>query len=256
MKNNVKLLPKKEAASSQRRGIYILPNFLTTAALFFGFYAIVQAMNGYFISSALAIFTAMVFDFLDGRVARLTHTQSDFGKEYDSLSDMVSFGVAPAFLMYEWVLRGFGKLGWIVAFIYCVSAALRLARFNSHHEQSDPRYFQGLPSPAAAGLMAGWVWVTLDHLWLFSHHSLVTLGLTLFAGLTMVSNVCYYSGKELSIHRRVPFLMVSLVALIFAIVSLNPALIFFLVFLAYAISGYAFSIWHYFSARRNKKTIL
>jgi len=146
----------------RRRGIYLLPNLFTTAALFAGFYAIVQAMNGRFEHSAVSIFIAMVLDGLDGRVARLTHTQSEFGAEYDSLSDMVSFGAAPALVMYEWALKGMGKLGWIAAFIYCVCAALRLARFNTNIEKVDKRFFQGLPSPAAAALVAGLVWIMHD----------------------------------------------------------------------------------------------
>ena len=147
----------------RRRGIYILPNLFTTAALFAGFYAIVQAMNGLFEQAAVAIFIAMVLDGLDGRVARLTRTQSAFGAEYDSLSDMVSFGAAPALIMYEWALKGMGKLGWMAAFIYCAGAALRLARFNTNIDVIDKRYFQGLPSPAAAALVAGLVWVMIDN---------------------------------------------------------------------------------------------
>ena len=139
----------------RRRGIYILPNLFTTAALFAGFYAIVQAMNGLYEQAAVAIFIAMVLDGLDGRVARLTRTQSAFGAEYDSLSDMVSFGAAPALIVYEWALKGMGKLGWMAAFIYCVGAALRLARFNTNIDVVDKRYFQGLPSPAAAALVRG-----------------------------------------------------------------------------------------------------
>jgi CDP-diacylglycerol--serine O-phosphatidyltransferase len=146
----------------RRRGIYLLPNLFTTAALFFGFYAVVQAMNGRLVDSAIAIFVAMVLDGLDGRVARLTHTQSEFGAEYDSLSDMVSFGVAPALVMYEWVMKDLGKAGWIAAFVYCAGAALRLARFNTNIDVVDKRYFQGLPSPMAAAFIAGFVWVIHD----------------------------------------------------------------------------------------------
>src|SRR5512140_2479001 len=146
----------------RRRGIYLLPNLFTTAALFAGFYAIVQAMNTRFDQAAVAIFIAMVLDGLDGRVARLTHTQSEFGAEYDSLSDMVSFGAAPALVMYEWALKSMGRIGWIAAFVYCAGAALRLARFNTNIEVVDKRYFQGLPSPAAAALVAGFVWVMGD----------------------------------------------------------------------------------------------
>ena len=147
----------------RKRGIYLLPNLFTTGALFAGFYAIVQAMNEQFEHSAVAIFIAMVLDGLDGRVARLTHTQSEFGAEYDSLSDMVSFGVAPALVVYEWALKGMGKWGWFAAFIYCAATALRLARFNTNIDVVDKRYFQGLPSPAAAALIAGFVWVMHDY---------------------------------------------------------------------------------------------
>lgn len=147
----------------RRRGIYLLPNLLTTAALFAGFYAIVQSMNGRYEIAAVAIFIAMVLDGLDGRVARMTHTQSEFGAQYDSLSDMVSFGVAPSILMYEWAFRDLGKWGWFAAFIYCAGGALRLARFNTNIDVIDKRYFQGLPSPAAAALVAGFVWVMADN---------------------------------------------------------------------------------------------
>src|SRR5512137_6663 len=155
-------LPRRGLGGLRRRGIYLLPNLFTTAALFFGFFAIVQAMNSHFEQAAIAIFVAMVLDGLDGRVARLTHTTSEFGAQYDSLSDMVSFGVAPALVMYEWALKDMGKLGWIAAFVYCVGAALRLARFNTNIDVVDKRYFQGLPSPMAAALLAGLVWVFDD----------------------------------------------------------------------------------------------
>src|SRR5689334_3768014 len=145
-----------------RRGIYWLPNLFTTASLFSGFYAIVQAMNGRFETAAIAIFVSMVLDGLDGRIARLTHTQSEFGAQYDSLSDMVSFGAAPALVMYVWALKDLGKLGWIAAFVYCAGAALRLARFNTNIDVIDKRYFQGLPSPMAAALLAVLLWVFDD----------------------------------------------------------------------------------------------
>ncbi len=224
--------------NKRRRGIYILPNLFTTAALFAGFYAIVQAMNDRFEHAAVAIFVAMVFDGLDGRVARLTHTQSEFGAQYDSLSDMVSFGAAPALVIYEWALRGMGKLGWIAAFIYCAGAALRLARFNTNIDVVDKRFFQGLPSPAAAALIAGLVWVGIDNG--FDGPDLRWFGafLTIFAGLTMVSNVLYYSGKEINLRRTVPFFAVLGIMLAFALISLDPASVLFLLFLAYAASGY------------------
>src|SRR6476660_7068921 len=185
-----------------RRGIYWLPNLFTITALFSGFYAIVQAMSGRFEQAAIAIFVAMVFDGLDGRVARLTRTQSAFGAEFDSLSDMVSFGAAPGLVIYEWALKGMDKLGWVAAFVYCACAALRLARFNTNLTVVDKRFFQGLPSPAAAALVVGFIWL-MDNLgfrgsaegpWL----SWTAFGFTIYAGLTMVTNIPFYSFKDVS----------------------------------------------------------
>jgi len=223
----------------RRRGIYLLPNLFTTAALFFGFYAIVQAMNGRFETSAIAVFVAMVLDGLDGRVARLTHTQSEFGAQYDSLSDMVSFGAAPALIMYEWALKDLGKLGWIAAFVYCVGAALRLARFNTNIDIIDKRYFQGLPSPMAAALLAGLVWVFDDlgidrELWL----NVIAWIFTMYAGITMVANVPFYSFKEINMKRAVPFWVVAVFAAGLAVVSLKPSIVLFLIVFVYAASGY------------------
>ena len=222
----------------RRRGIYLLPNLFTTAALFAGFYAIVQAMNNRFEFAAVAIFIAMVFDGLDGRVARLTHTQSEFGAEYDSLSDMVSFGVAPALVTYEWALKGLGKWGWFAAFIYCAGTALRLARFNTNIEVADKRYFQGLPSPAAAALVASFVWVMLDNR--FTGHEVrwYACALTVFAGVTMVSNLKYYSFKDLNMRKSVPFIVIFLLALFFIFVSVDPPAVLFALFLLYGLSGY------------------
>ena len=230
----------------RRRGIYLLPNMLTTAALFSGFYAIVQAMNMRFEQAAVAIFVAMVFDGLDGRVARMTRTQSAFGAEYDSLSDMVSFGVAPALIVYEWALRGMGKLGWIAAFVYCVGAALRLARFNTNHDVLDKRYFQGMPSPAAAALVAGFVWVFLDLGFNGEEVRWFACFLTIFAGLTMVSNIKFWSGKDINLRKSVPFMAVAAIALGFALVSSYPPGVLFGLFLIYAASGYVLTLlgWH------------
>jgi CDP-diacylglycerol--serine O-phosphatidyltransferase len=234
----------------RRRGIYILPNLLTTAALFAGFFAIVQAMNQRFELAAVAIFIAMVFDGLDGRVARLTRTQSAFGAEYDSLSDMVSFGAAPALVIYEWALRGMGKLGWAAAFIYCAGAALRLARFNTNLEVVDKRYFQGMPSPAAAALIAGLVWVFLDAGWSGEEARWYACVLTIFAGVTMVSNIRYWSGKDINLRKSVPFVMVAAVALGFALVSSYPPGVLFALFLAYALSGYVIAIVDWLNRRK------
>lgn len=234
----------------RRRGIYILPNLFTTAALFSGFFAIVQAMNGRFEVAAVAIFIAMVFDGLDGRVARLTRTQSAFGAEYDSLSDMVSFGAAPALVIYVWALKDMGKLGWIAAFIYCAGAALRLARFNTNIEVVDKRYFQGLPSPAAAALVAGLVWVLIDNEWSGSEARWYACLLTIFAGVTMVTNLRYYSGKDINLRKSVPFMMVVAFALGFALVSSYPPGVLFGLFLIYAVSGYVFGIMDWLNRRK------
>src|SRR6202162_85411 len=228
----------------RRRGIFLLPNLFTTAALFAGFYAIVQAMNGRFDHAAIAIFVAMVLDGLAGRVARLTKTQSAFGAEYDSLSDMVSFGAAPALVVYEWALRSMGKLGWIAAFVYVAGAALRLARFNTMLEVADKRFFQGLPSPAAAALVAGFVWIMDDNA--VDPEGVVrwwAWAVTVFAGLTMVSNFKYYSFKTINLRRSVPFVVVFLIALFFVLVSVPPAIVLFAGFVAYALSGYVWSAW-------------
>jgi CDP-diacylglycerol--serine O-phosphatidyltransferase len=243
-----------------RRGIYWLPNLFTTIALFAGFYAIVQAMNGRFEQAAMAIFIAMVFDTLDGRVARLTRTQSAFGAEYDSLSDMVSFGVAPALVVYVWALKDFAdmrtvawlgpwlttKLGWIAAFIYCACAALRLARFNTTLDIADKRFFQGLPSPAAACVIAGLVWALNEYQIKGQDVKWLAWGLTMIAGLTMVSNLKFYSGKDINLRKSVPFSVVvgitfGLVAL-FMISSTLPEML-FLLFAGYGSSGYV--IWAY-----------
>ncbi|PZP57192.1 MAG: CDP-diacylglycerol--serine O-phosphatidyltransferase [Azospira oryzae] len=236
----------------RRRGIYLLPNLFTTAALFAGFYAIVQAMNGRFEHSAVAIFIAMVLDALDGRVARLTHTQSAFGAEYDSLSDMVSFGVAPALVIYEWALQGLGKLGWLGAFVYCVSTALRLARFNTHIDVVDKRYFQGLPSPAAAALIAGLVWVMHDYdvkgrevMWL-------AWLVTVFAGVSMVSNLRFYSGKDVNLRKSVPFAVLLALVLAIVLISSNPPTVLFLLFVGYSLSGYAMWGWEWMKRRRRR----
>lgn len=228
----------------RRRGIYLLPNLFTTASLFAGFYSIVMAMNARFDQAAVGIFVAMVLDGLDGRIARLTHTQSAFGAEYDSLSDMVSFGAAPALVMYVWALQPMGRLGWIAAFIYCAGAALRLARFNTNLDVIDKRFFQGLPSPAAAALCAGLVWVS-DDLGLRREDTVraVACVVTLFAGLTMVSNVPFYSFKDINLRRSVPFWAILLIVLAMILISSNPPVILFLGFVAYSISGYAYWIW-------------
>lgn len=237
----------------RHRGIYLLPNILTTAALFAGFYAIVQAMDGRFESSAVAIFIAMILDGLDGRVARMTRTQSAFGAEYDSLSDMVSFGAAPALVIYEWALRDLGKLGWIAAFIYCAGAALRLARFNTNQDVVDKRYFQGMPSPAAAALIAGLVWVFLELGFTGPEVRWPACILTIFAGVTMVSNIPYYSGKDINLRRSVPFMVIAAIALAFALISFYPPGVLFALFLVYAASGYVLAVTRWNASRRSAR---
>ena len=226
----------------QRRGIYLLPNLFTTAALFFGFFAIVQAMQGNFERAAVAIFIAMVLDGLDGRVARMTRTQSAFGAEYDSLSDMVSFGVAPALVIYEWALSGMGRLGWIAAFIYCACAALRLARFNTTLEVIDKRFFQGLPSPAAAALVAGFVWVMMDFGFAGDDVRWLAAFITVFAGVTMVTSFRFYSFKDINLKKSVPFIVVAALVLVFVLVSSYPPGVLFGLFCIYSLSGYVLSL--------------
>ena len=230
------------------RGIYILPNAFTTANLFCGFYAIVQAMNGRFEAAAVAIFFAMVLDSLDGRVARLTNTQSAFGEQYDSLADMVSFGAAPALIVYEFSLKPMGQLGWLAAFVYVAGAALRLARFNANIGIVDKRYFQGLPSPAAAALVAGVVWILSDlnrNGWRFDLTVVQWLcwSFTLYAGLTMVSNAPFYSFKDINLRKAVPFIAALAIVLVFVLVSYDPPLVLFCLFLVYAFSGWAAWAW-------------
>ena len=239
-------------ARRRRKGIYILPNLFTLAALFGGFYAIVMAMNGRYDLAAVGIFLSMVLDSLDGRVARMTNTQSAFGEQMDSLSDMVSFGAAPALVAYEWGLRGLGRWGWIAAFVYCACAALRLARFNVNTAVVDKRWFQGLPSPAAAALVAGFIWLTTEaglrgaagaHWVEWPSIPWITFALTLYAGLTMVTNVPFYSFKDLRIKRSVPFAVIVMIALGIAVINIDPPTVLFALFVVYGFSGYAVYAW-------------
>lgn len=225
------------------RGIYLLPNAFTTAALFCGFYAIVMAMNQRFDHACWAVFIAMILDALDGRIARLTNTQSEFGAQYDSLSDMVSFGAAPALVIYEWSLRGLGKLGWIAAFVYCAGAALRLARFNANIEVVDKRYFQGLPSPAAAALVAGFIMMMSDFGVSGVSVAWYSFVVALFAGLTMVTNVPFYSFKDVNFRKTVPFITVFLIALVLALIAIDTAKVLWPIFVLYGLSGYAIYLY-------------
>ncbi len=239
-------------SENRHRGIYLLPNAFTTAALFAGFYAVVQAMNDRFEVAAIAIFAAMVLDGMDGRVARLTNTQSAFGEQYDSLSDMTSFGVAPALVMYEWILNDLGRWGWLAAFVYVAGAALRLARFNTNIAVVDKRFFQGLPSPAAGALVAGFVWLAVDNK-LPIHDSLMAwaaFGLTMYAGISMVSNAPFFSGKSFALGRSVPFWGILLVVAVFVFVSSDPPVVLFGLFVLYGLSGWIMWAWRWNRARR------
>jgi len=227
----------EQKKSARSKGIYLLPNLFTTGALFGGFYAVIAAMNGQFEGAALAIFIAMILDGLDGRVARLTNTSSDFGAEYDSLSDMISFGIAPALIMYSWSLSSLGKIGWIASFIYVVAAALRLARFNTQIGHADKRYFQGLASPAAAGFLAGFVWLCADNNISGIGISYLVFVLTIGSGLLMVSNVKYRSFKDLELKNKVPFIALLVMVLIFVTIAYHPPLILFSIFALYTFSG-------------------
>lgn len=242
----------KETRKHMRRGIFLLPNLFTTAALFAGFYAIIAAMNGRFETAAIAIFLAMILDGLDGRVARMTNTESAFGAEYDSLSDMVSFGVAPALIMYMWSLVYLkdisvlmGKLGWLAAFIYATSTALRLARFNTQIGIADKRYFQGLASPAAAAAVMGAVWVC-EHYGIIGRDVMyAALVITVAAGGLMVSKFSYYSFKDLDLRKKVPFVAVLAVMLAFVFLSLETATVLFSLSFLYMLSGPIVSLFRW-----------
>ena len=235
----------------RRKGIYILPNLFTLAALFGGFYSIVMAMNGSFTLAAYGVLFAMLFDSLDGRVARMTNTQSAFSEQMDSLSDMVSFGVAPALIAYIWALKGLGRWGWIAAFVYCSCAALRLARFNVNTGVVDKRWFQGLPSPAAAALVVGFIWVMDDYGVVRGQDGTITwyamswvmFALTLYAGLTMVTNAPFYSFKDINFKRSVPFAVVVSIPLVIALINIHAPSVLFAVFAIYGFSGYGVYLW-------------
>jgi CDP-diacylglycerol---serine O-phosphatidyltransferase len=227
----------------KRKGLYILPNAISLAALFASFYAIVMAMNGRFEAAAYGIFASAVLDSLDGRVARMTHSQSAFGEQMDSLCDMVSFGAAPALIVYEWALRDLGKWGWFPAFVYIAGAALRLARFNTNIGIVDKRYFQGLPSPAAAALVMGLIWVADDagmrSVTKIDWLAWTAFAVTLYAGLSMVTNAPFYSFKDVSFKRSVPFIVIVAIALGIAVINIHPPIVLFALFCIYGLSGYA-----------------
>lgn len=245
--------PAKDPARwTGRKGIYLLPNLFTTGALFSGFYAIVASMNGDPVNAGIAIFISMILDGLDGRVARLTNTQSDFGAEYDSLADMVSFGVAPALVAFTWALQDLGKLGWVAAFIYVAGAALRLARFNTQIGVADKNYFTGLASPAAAAMVAGSVWVFSETGVQGADVSWLMAFVVALAGVLMVSNFKYHSFKGINFRGKVPFVVLLLVVLGLAVVSIDPAKILLCIFLTYAFSGPALWVWEWQQGQSKK----
>lgn len=223
------------------RGIYLLPSILTTFGMFAGFYSIIASINGDFTLAAISIMVAMLWDALDGRVARLTNTQSDFGAQYDSLADLVSFGVAPALLVYEWSLSDLGRIGWLAAFIFLACAALRLARFNTQVGISNKRYFQGLPSPAAAGVIASMIWLKF---WKFEYFDFgivslsyyIGVGITIVCALLMVSNVRYYSFKELD-SKKASFRFLLAIVLSLIVLLSKPNIFLFTGFFLYMLSG-------------------
>jgi CDP-diacylglycerol--serine O-phosphatidyltransferase len=251
--NNPGEPPAEHPKRARSRGIYLLPNLFTTAALFAGFYAVLASMNDQFEKAAIAIFLAMILDGLDGRVARMTNTQTAFGAEYDSLSDMVAFGLAPALVMYQWGLGDLGKVGWLAAFIYTAGAALRLARFNSQLATADKRYFTGLPSPSAAAVLAGSVWVAVDNGLQPEAVSWLAALLTAATGLFMVSNIKYYSFKQVDFKGKVPFFSIVVVMLVFAVVLTAPALVLFAIFFVYTLAGPVLSLRRLVLAREKRK---
>ncbi len=219
-----------------RRGIFLLPNLITTGALFSGFYAIIAAMSGALEKAAIAVVIAGFLDALDGRIARMTNTQSEFGVQYDSLSDLVAFGVAPAVLMFSWVLSDLGNIGWMIAFLYMACAALRLARFNTH---PDNKVFTGLASPAAAGTTATLVWVWAEHFGTPPAFELSILAgvFTTVTALLMVSNVRYYSPKHINLKGRVPFTYMVGIVILFLVIFIDPPAVLFSIGVVYGISG-------------------
>jgi CDP-diacylglycerol--serine O-phosphatidyltransferase len=245
-------MQRKDSRSRiRRKGIYLLPNLCTTLGLFFGFYAVVMGMRGQFAQSAMAIFIAMIFDGLDGRVARMTNTSSEFGAEFDSLSDMVTFGIAPALLAYSWGLFALNKIGWLVAFMYVAASALRLARFNTQVGKVSKEYFQGLPCPAAAAVIAGMIWAGHNNFAIVgSHISVAVAVVTALLAILQVSNVPYYSFKEIDFKGRVPFVMILMFVLLCVAIAINPPIVLFFGFLIFTLSG---PIMYLFGWGRRKK---
>ncbi|MBA2649755.1 MAG: CDP-diacylglycerol--serine O-phosphatidyltransferase [Legionella sp.] len=234
-------------------GIYLLPNLLTTASLFAAFYSLVSSMQGQYEAAVVAMFIGMIADGLDGRIARLTNTQSDFGAQYDSLSDMVTFGVAPSLLLYQLLLNQLGKFGWLVAFVYTACVALRLARFNTQLETADKQFFQGLPCPPAAAVAASFAWLCFQNDWQHIRFvSILTAVLALAIAVLMVSNLRYYSFKELDFKGKVPFLYILIMIILFVAIAADPTIVLFISFTIYALSGPVLTLLSLKKMRKNR----
>jgi len=245
---------RKKIHTVKTRGIFVLPNLFTTASLFCAFLSVVRSMEGAFAAAAVLIVLSMLFDGMDGRVARLTHTQSDFGVQFDSIADMTAFGVAPGVVMYKSLLFSMGSLGLIASFVFCLCAGVRLARFNCNVGVVDKRFFQGLPSPAAAALIAGFVWLAVEGQFppfIVEHLREFAFVTTLYAGLTMVCNAPFFSGKSAACLKTKPFWFVAVAAILFIVVSQSPVLAVFVIFCLYAVSGYVYQAWLFFCDKPN-----
>lgn len=245
---------RKKMRTVRTKGLYVLPNLFTTASLFTAFLSIVSAMDNNFGFAALMIILSMVFDGMDGRVARLTHTQSAFGEQFDSIADMTAFGVAPALVVYKFTLFNLGSIGWAAAFVYCLCAGIRLARFNCNIGVVDKRFFQGLPSPAAAALVSGFVWLAVENKLpeiVVQYLPEIGLAVTLYAGLTMICNAPFFSGKSAAFLKKRPTWIIMAGCILFVLVSSNPSFALFILFCLYALSGYAYQAWLFFFDRPN-----
>lgn len=244
----------KEVAGRRphRKDIYFLPSMFTTASLFAGFFAIVKAINGQFEASVIALYISMFLDGIDGRVARWTHTESEFGAQYDSIVDMVSFGLAPALIMYQWALSSLGKMGWLAAFVYSAGAGMRLARFNARDDSADKHNFLGLPSPAAAALIVGFIWAMDSYGFPGPDISFLGLLVTIAAGVLMVSNVRYRSFKDFNARKRIPFMFMLIIPLVFVLIYLQPPEVLFGAALIYASSGPLLYVYEFIRGEKNE----
>ncbi|MEI8054899.1 MAG: CDP-diacylglycerol--serine O-phosphatidyltransferase [bacterium] len=238
------------------RGIYLLPNLFTIGSFFGGFFAIISSLTGNYDNAAIAIFIAMIMDSLDGRVARLTNTMTSFGAELDSLADMVSFAVAPAFLAYTWSLSALGKFGWLAAFVYMVAVALRLARFNTQIGNMDKRYFQGMPCPAAAAVVTSFVWICYDFEVVSKLATIVLAFIMIAVGTLMISNIRFRSFKDAELKNHVPFVVILIAVLVLVLITFDPSKVLFVVFAGYAISGPVATIWGLRQKKRLRKNFL